>query len=481
MVCPKCGYARQPEDKECALCGADFEILEKEEEDRKKLKEMARKQAEQDEVPEEVETAAAAPMSMDFDENSDNVCPKCGYDKTPDDKECSNCGIIFKKLEGRIAAQKEADKKKQKEEAKRIAKQKAKMQKLAQEGIAKEKAKRKAKAKAKKAAEKAAKVRDKARNEAQEKIVKNKKTMIGITIVVILLIIGVSSVGIYNLPYFKEQRLEKKRLIAEEAEKRRLEEERRKNVAYFNTNKETVLENLYSKLEGGNLYWVQQELSKYNYPELDNTLADIKNKLEEKQLFKKSQSLPASEVDQNYKIFIRLIELNPESKLYKKKAKHYGIKFAENYFKKERCTRADLIEATNAIDTAIKYGGKSRKYKDLKNKLIAAKLTFYEGNENLVMAVKDYGVERKGPYAGQRKIFVSLKNISSRPLHINPEFFSMTDKNGRRVPLNECSNSLVVNLQPGTEVRGNVYFNTYSKPKSINFDHVLAGNISRVF
>jgi uncharacterized Zn finger protein (UPF0148 family) len=42
MECPKCGYERESGDTRCSLCGVDFELLERQEAEKKALKKVSR-------------------------------------------------------------------------------------------------------------------------------------------------------------------------------------------------------------------------------------------------------------------------------------------------------------------------------------------------------------------------------------------------------------------------------------------------------
>jgi hypothetical protein len=107
-------------------------------------------------------------------------------------------------------------------------------------------------------------------------------------------------------------------------------------------------------------------------------------------------------------------------------------------------------------------------------------LLFYEGNENVHMAVRDDGLT-KGATGGQRKLYVWLKNVGTNPFFVNVEYFTLVGKNKKRYSYNNCSRELVTNLQPGQETGGFLYFYTSSRPAKLIFSHITAGTVSRTF
>ena len=76
-------------------------------------------------------------------------------------------------------------------------------------------------------------------------------------------------------------------------------------------------------------------------------------------------------------------------------------------------------------------------------------------------------------------IGVSIRNKSSRTLHVNPNSFTLID--GLRRSLRyESHKGLLVDLQPGTSVSGFISFNSlckYGEPSEIVFEDILGGRL----
>ena len=87
MDCPKCGYERQPEDTHCQLCGVDFGLLERQEAEKRVLKEREKKkQATGEELQlsmEDKEPGSGSSSDPGFSNDlfMEEDCPKCGYEK----------------------------------------------------------------------------------------------------------------------------------------------------------------------------------------------------------------------------------------------------------------------------------------------------------------------------------------------------------------------------------------------------------------
>ena len=113
MECPKCGYERQPEDTHCELCGVDFGLLDRQEEEKRALKEREKQQNNEEELhltmeEKDPEPPAPAgphppkktePPEISTDTFTEEQCPKCGFERKKGGRECPNCGLIYAKHE----------------------------------------------------------------------------------------------------------------------------------------------------------------------------------------------------------------------------------------------------------------------------------------------------------------------------------------------------------------------------------------------
>ena len=141
MECPKCGYERESEDTHCSLCGVDFDLLERQEAEKKALKQMAKNGnglGPGEVAPNmEMEEKAPPPTGEVVGE-----CPNCGFSRRPGENECRHCGVIFEKHEQLTEQKKAEEEAKKKEEQRRIAEKHARIQEEAKKGILEAQAKR---------------------------------------------------------------------------------------------------------------------------------------------------------------------------------------------------------------------------------------------------------------------------------------------------------------------------------------------------
>jgi predicted Zn finger-like uncharacterized protein len=109
MKCPRCDHPRQPEERECANCGIDFNYVESK---------MARSPAPVTPPPTEVNppSEAEAPAALPEEnpppttgEDLLKPCPKCGFHNQDSAQECLRCGIIFAKYEAYLEKRRKAE------------------------------------------------------------------------------------------------------------------------------------------------------------------------------------------------------------------------------------------------------------------------------------------------------------------------------------------------------------------------------------
>lgn len=487
MECPKCGYEREPGITHCTLCGLDFKKYEGELAEKKALKEIPENNLATEEAPPSaIKPVQAAPASSPLSspsiskkKTSELSCPKCGFFRGESDTDCPRCGVIYEKHEDKEARQEAFQKEKEEKEAQRILEEKARVKRLAQEAIEKERQKR----------EKTASTEVVS---AKVKAGSNGLRLAGILIA--LTVVG-ALVGyfIYNkLETMKAEEAQRLLLEKQKAVQQKIEAEREKAKNYFLANKAQIMETIRNYIDKNNYEAADKELQKYEIPSLANDLQEIRAYIKEITLYNKAKKLPAAQYEANFKIYSELSELNPDNEKYQKKKKYYQNKFnkkraqnnyrkARDYFKIKKPYRSDLQAALKAIDEAIKFGDKTRIYKNLKKKLIKAELLFYDGNDNVAMAIRDEGIMTTGSLIGQRKLYVWIKNVGQTPFYVNIEFFTLVLTNGKKLKYNDCSKSLVKNLKPGGKAKGYISFYTNKRPKELVFSHVTAGTISKKF
>ncbi|RJP82768.1 MAG: hypothetical protein C4522_02680 [Desulfobacteraceae bacterium] len=495
MECPKCGYDRQPEDTHCALCGVDFGLLDRQAAEKKQLKAKKSTKSQGMDTGPILEMEAAETEKINDSIPLTGDCPKCGAPRNADALECPQCGVIYEKHEQMLAQKKAEEEEQKRAEEKRFLEEKARIQREAEEGIRREREKREAAAKK----QALAKQRTDLGSEINDKInlshhintlivrMKNNGRKISIAAITLVTVIAVGWGGSLLILDWQEKSRQEKLIEERNAEKRRFQEEQQKAIQGFYTNKEEHIQNLMSLITQRKFDEFAHEIKKYDTPQLKTELESVRKYLEEIKLFDSAKSIPASEFGKNYEVYLKLIQFDPKNKLYLNKLNDYRMKYAQqnyekaaNYLTKKKRVRSDLTDAIAAIDKAIQLEGEKKVYNKIRYDLKNAELLFYEGNKNLQMAVRNDGLT-KGATGGQRKIYVWLKNVGDTPYFINVDYFTLVGKNNKRYSYNNCSRELIVNLQPGQETGGFLYFYTPSQPAELVFNHINAGKISRKF
>jgi len=499
MECPKCGYERESGDTHCSLCGVDFELLERQEAEKKALKKVSRNgnSPNNGHAAQEPEKGGPAPPSS---AEIIGECPKCGFSRRPDENECRHCGVIFDKHEQLTEQKKAAAEARRREEQRRIAEKHARIQEEAKRGIQKAQAKREKELEFKKQAERVEKeeqAEDKPAvktpgvvNEQLDKTVtylkdNHRKFAVALVAAVAVLLVGWGTITLVNN---WREKAEQKRIIAQqEEEKRKLAEEYKRTADAYYADKIEIDGALIALIDQRHFDLFDQEIKKYDIPPLANDVSRIKEYLKEIKLVDRAKSIPGREYETNYNIYLKLHQMDPGNKLYAKKMKIYRKKWADKsyreakkFFSKKERFRSDLQVALATNEKAIQLEGPKKNYQKLKYELKSAELLFYEGNDHVQMAVRNDGVT-KGATGGQRKLYVWVKNISAKPFFVNVDFFTMVGSNNKRYSYNDCSRKLVTQLRPGKETEGYLYFYTTTQPQRLIFNHVIAGTISRNF
>ncbi len=100
-------------------------------------------------------------------------------------------------------------------------------------------------------------------------------------------------------------------------------------IAEFQANKAEFTDELESLIERKEYSLAQEELKKFDIPELSQELSIIKRKVKEGQLYEKVKKIPSKNYRENYNIYRDLVWLNPEKELYRKKRDYYKAKLDE--------------------------------------------------------------------------------------------------------------------------------------------------------
>ena len=139
----------------------------------------------------------------------------------------------------------------------------------------------------------------------------------------------------------------------------------------------------------------------------------------------------------------------------------------------------DFQSAIDNCNWAIKYVSDSKKAKDIILKSQIKKLSCYEGNAIVQMAVQILDYQ-------PLKLHVWVKNVSGEVRHANPNHFTLVTVTGISLSVSTETYGLsnyfnAVDLQPGTETSGSLIFDTYDKPKKLVYSELLGTSISREF
>lgn len=283
----------------------------------------------------------------------------------------------------------------------------------------------------------------------------------------------------FGVSYYKTSKIERlKREHAEKLEKIRVD---------FVTNKDEITQKITLIISNKLFDSAEKEIALYDIPSLQDELVPLKNYLKEIRLYEKAKTIPALEFEQNYNAFSELLRFNSGSQLYHAKQEFYRQKLANNeyslaesYLTSKSKSLPELKKAIVSIDKALEMYPASKRFILLKKKLLTENLLFYEGNENIVMAVQDDGMGKK-LYSNQRKLTIWLKNISQETVYINVQFFTMIGQDKKRYTYNDIGRRFKTKLMPGEQTRGELYFRTRARPEKIVFSHLISGEISRVF
>jgi len=477
--CPSCGFERMGKDRVCLMCGIDFQIYGS------SIKQKAEKETVKDEANDKTEFVDILAFEdsgddsdrlvMEFEEKEKIVgfCLNCKANRYFGDYECRSCGAIFSKLESSkheneiIASSGKADYLKG---FSHIIAGIAGFFVLAAKNLS---------------------VFLRGFIPVFLTFIRSlaitlssaawsfKKQIILFIAAIIGFFVFYYSVN-SAIDFYRAKRDEKHRIAAEMA----LENE----AAQFRENAWSIKEHVLLVAERDGIESALSEIQKYDIPNLryNPFLILLKNSLDEKALNYKILSMAFDNYKARYEAYKKLYEIAPENESYKDLLKVNRIMLAstmaENAEKILRDYNKDKALLENAISIAEKaYALEPSPGNEwIVHKAKSERLLFYEGNENVLMALRDDGFSGQ-KNRNQRKIRVWLKNIGADAFRINLDFFSLVCDDEVKYQYNDFSKNMVTELLPGAEVEGDVFFYTKRNPKRLVFDHVKLGKISREF
>lgn len=159
------------------------------------------------------------------------------------------------------------------------------------------------------------------------------------------------------------------------------------------------------------------------------------------------KQIPAENTLDNLRVYKYLLKLVPENSRYQQKVALY-----EEKFRKEKGKREAL-----------------RLYREEIRKLQNRDLKVFQGNEQILMAVK---------ILGSGKFYIWLKNTGEDPIQIRPDQFMLLDETGRTYDCYRCLD-MKTELIAGGQVEGRISFDAFTTPRELLFSHPSAGKVVR--
>ncbi len=485
LKCPACGFERAVTDAFCLMCGINFSIYEisiKSDDEKKALDEKEDENTPDNELKDEhnyygydMENILPSQLVMEFEESGIGApdCPNCGKKTLSGESECRSCGIIFSKFEstkryhsGSISnCAEEPDRNLEKivsylkvsgfflfSYLKRILDYLLPSLIVFSRNIW---------------------------NLVFSFIYRFRKKILSTVVFSLAIIILYYSFSrIFH--FFKDFGNEKK-MVAEEISLIETSERFRENALL-------IRDDIMARAESDGVDAARSELAVFDIPELryNPLMILIKNRLEEIGLSKKIQDISLDDYETRFAIYDRLYEIDPDNTSYASSLKFNRLMLSFILSSEARAILADYKKQRDVLDKAIEIAEKaysvdpSPENGTLVSRAKNERLLFYEGNDNVVMALRDDGFsdmkKRK-----QRKIRIWLKNTGENSFRINPDFFSVICEDGVKYSYNDISDNMITELMPGHEVEGDLFFYTKSRPRFLFFDHVREGRIYRVF
>ncbi|WP_027359041.1 DUF4352 domain-containing protein [Desulforegula conservatrix] len=475
--CPSCGFDRLENDRVCLMCGIDFQIYENaliKESDKEVLDEQENRKPESSDILSfDSFSDGDDRLVMEFEETGHVIgfCLNCRSNRYFGEYECRNCGAVFAKLES-----------------------------MKQEDLYETPVSSGACNYLKEFSKVLAGIRGfavviakyfisflfaltpvlKSLALTSYSVTWNFKKQILLFVSVVICFVAVYYSVNSGIDSYRVYRDEKKRIADETA----LE----KKADIFRKNAWSLKEHIISVADREGIEPAKSELNKYDIPNLryNPFLILIKSSLDEKILNQKIKDMAFDDYEARYEAYSRLSDIDPGNESYADLLRLNRMMFASKMAEKAESILRNYNKDKAVLEGAITIAEKAYGLEPtpgnewLVHKAKSEKLLFFEGNEYVVMAMRDDGFSGN-KNRNQRKIRVWLKNVGPDAFRINPDFFSLDCEDGVKYQYNDFSKNLVTELAPGEEIEGDVFFYTKSRPRRIAFDHVKLGQILREF
>lgn len=475
--CPSCGFDRLENDRVCLMCGIDFQIYENasiKDSDKEALNDQENRKPESSDILSFDSFGDGDDrLVMEFEETGHVIgfCLNCRSNRYFGDYECRNCGAVFAKLESmKQEDQYETD---DSSGAYNYLKEFSKILAgitglsvviakylfsffIALTPVLKSLA------------------------FTSYSVTWNFKRQILLFVSAVICFAAVYYSINSGIDFYRVHRDEKKRIADEMA----LE----KKADVFRNNAWSLKEHIIYVADREGIESAKTELNKYDIPNLryNPFLILIKSSLEEKILNQKIKDMAFEDYEARYGVYERLSDIDPGNESYADLLRLNRMMFASKMAEKAESILRNYNKDKAVLEDAIAIAEKAYGLEPtsgnewLVHKAKSEKLLFFEGNENVVMAMRDDGFSGN-KNRNQRKIRVWLKNVGPDAFRINPDFFSLFCEDGVKYQYNDFSKNLVTELAPGLEIDGDVFFYTKSRPRRLVFDHVKLGQIFRAF
>lgn len=484
-VCPSCGFERMPHDRVCLMCGIDFAIYDAESSKNKIRNGEAGDEesggSSSDDSEGFINLTGFEPgddegrLVMEFEETGSVVgfCPNCKSPRYSDDFECRQCGVIFSKVDSARRG-KDQDDDDESFANDRMEAFRAKASSFISSAFSSSK-------------------------NAIESISGLIPDIFGLLrqlfynfasaawsfkkqILILTFLVVITASGFFVFKYVTDSL----RASNEKQKRLALEAELAQKAEYFRINAFSLRDNILLIMDTSGTDAALAEIKKFDIENLkyNPVLQFLKDNLNGELLKKKLISIPFDDYTARLDAYGKLCEIYPEDASYTELLKMNRLMLAAKDAEKAEELFFEKGSEVKYLDEAIflaerAFSLDSSDYNaSLVYRLKSARLLVFEGNENVLMAIRDDAFSGQ-KNRNQRKIRVWLKNTGAEPFRINPDFFSLQCYDGNTYQYNDFSRNLLAEVQPGATIEGDVFFYTKSRPMRFVFDHAKLGAVSR--